>query len=442
MRTILHGIRSITLVACLAAWTAGAKAELKPGMVLNQDTWQQAEGLLPPEVLKHYKNGEYSNPIVEWKKEHFNWPPDFLEASKQNEGKYDVDEEGGVIDKQTGKRPDVILGFPFPVIDPADPNAGVKVVWNYFYRTWYCGSLRAESQVNWLSAKALERRADIVAQFNFYDGVPLAQRVDNPSNLLSQSLAVVTSPADLNGTAALSWRYRQAGKRDSAWSFVPALRRVRAVSPANRSDGFLGSDLSQDDGQFFDGKPEDFTWTLKHKVEELRFADPMNLKGEWKFAPAPGGAGWRVMWPDIAFVGYMDPSWSGIAWAPRAGALALRENWVVEGIPRDKYYLFGKLELHIDALTYQGAWNRKFSWNGALVNSFQVMSYNPAPVDAGNDKSVYLEGSNMAFICSENVSYNRATIGGIKSSPGSGFDFYIKFEPMLFDVNSLSRYGK
>ncbi len=442
MGKVVDGVRATMLVACLAAWTSGAMAEVTPGTVLNQETWQQAEGLLPPEILKHYKNGEYSNPIVEWKKEQFNWPPDFREASKQNEGKYDVDEAGSIVDKQTGKQPDVILGFPFPVIDPADPRAGVKVVWNYFYRTWYFGNVRAESQVNWLSDKRLERRADIAVQFNYYDGVPLAQRADNPSNLLSQSLAVVNGPADLNGTAALSWRYRESGKRDSAWSYVPALRRVRAVSPSNRSDGFLGSDLSQDDGQFFDGKPEDFTWTLKGKVEELRFVDPFNLKGEWKFAPAPGGTGWRVMWPDIAFLGYMDPSWTGIAWAPRGAALAVREQWVVEGVPRDKYYLFGKLELHVDALTYQGAWNRKYSWNGALLSSFQVMGYNPAPVEAGNDKSVYLEGSNMAFVCVENVNYNRATLGGIKSSPSAGFDFYIKFDPTLFQVNSLSRFGK
>jgi hypothetical protein len=415
---------------------------LKPGDVLNQSNWKKAEGLLPPEVLEHYKKGEYSNPIVEWKKDHFNWPPDFLAASKENEGKYDVDEEGGVIDKQTGTRPPFILGFPFPVIDPSDPKAGVKVVWNYFYRTWYFGNVRAESQVNWIGEKRLERRADIVAQFNYYDGVPLEQRLDNPSNLLSQSLALVTGPADLNGTAALSWRYRQTGKRDSAWSFVPALRRVRAVSPANRSDGFLGSDLSQDDGQYFDGKPEDFTWTLKGRVEELRFADPLNLSGKWNFAPAPGGTGWRVMWPDIPFVGYMDPNWAGLAWAPISAALALREHWIVEGVPRDKYYLFGKLELHIDTLTFQGAWNRKFSWNGTLVSSFQVMSYDPAPVDPGSGKSLYLEGSNMAFVCVENITNNRATVGGIKSSPGSGFDFYIKFDPMLFDVNSLSRFGK
>jgi hypothetical protein len=442
MTTIRNGFWRITLVACLVAWTAGARAELKPGMVLNQDTWQQAEGLLPPEILEHYKSGEYSNAIVEWKKDHFDWPPDFLEASKENEGRYDVDERGGIIDARTGGRPEFILGFPFPVIDQADPRAGVKIVWNYFYRTWYFGNVRAESQLNWLGERHLERRADVLAQFMYYDGVPLEQRPANPSNLLSQSLAVVLGPADLNGTASLNWRYREPGKRDSAWAFVPALRRVRAVSPANRSDGFLGSDISQDDGQFFDGKPEDFTWTLEGKVEELRLVDPLNLKGQWSFEPAPGGAGWRVIWPDIPFLGYMDPSWPGIAWAPKGGALALREHWVVEGVPRDKYYLFGKLELHIDALTFQGAWDRKFGWKGELLNSFQVMAYTPARVDAGDGRFVYLEGSNMAFVCSENIKYNRATIGGVKSSPRSGFDFHTKFDPMLFEMNSLSRYGK
>ena len=50
--------------------------------------------------------------------------------------------------------------------------------------------------------------------------------------------------------------------------------RVRAVSPANRSDGFLGSDMSQDDGPFFDGKPEDFEWKLVGKRDGLRIVDP------------------------------------------------------------------------------------------------------------------------------------------------------------------------
>jgi hypothetical protein len=416
---------------------------LQPGDVLGRDNWQLAQGLLPPEILEHYKRGDYSNEIVEWKKEHYDWPPDFLAASKENEGKYDVDEKGGIVDVQTRKQPRFILGLPCPVIDQTDPKAGIKVVWNYFYRTWYYGNVRAESQLNWVAEKHLERRTDIVAQFLYHDGIRVEERPDdNPNNLLSQSLALVVGPADLNGTASLTWRYRDPGKRDSAWAFVPALRRVRAVSPANRSDGFLGSDFSQDDGQFFDGKPEDFVWTLKGKIEELRLVDPINLRGQWNFEPAPGGSGWRVIWPDIPFLGYMDPSWTGIAWAPKGAALAVREHWVVEGVPRDKYYLFGKLELHIDTTTFQGAWNRKFTWKGEIANSFQVMSYIPARVDEGDGSFVYAEGSNMAFQCAENVKYNRATIGGVKSSPDSGFDLRVKFDPMLFDVSSLTRYGK
>jgi hypothetical protein len=35
--------------------------------------------------------------------------------------------------------------------------------------------------------------------------------------------------------------------------------------------------MSQDDGPFFDGKPEDFDWTLKGEVDQLRFVDPENL---------------------------------------------------------------------------------------------------------------------------------------------------------------------
>ena len=129
------------------------------------------------------------------------------------------------------------------------------------------------------------------------------------------TVAVTVSPADLNGTAALSWRYRDASKRDSNWAYVPALRRVRAVSPANRSDGFLGSDMSQDDGEFFDGKTEDFTWTLKDETDQFRIVDPLSLKGQGDVVWLSTG-GWRTIWPDLKLMGYMDPAWKGLAWAP------------------------------------------------------------------------------------------------------------------------------
>ncbi len=107
---------------------SAASDGLKPGDVLNQTNWQQAEALLPPEILKHYRTGEYVNRIVEWKNGAFNWPPNFVEASKKNEGRFAIGKEGQILDKATNQQPPVILGFPFPNIDPQDPQAGVKTV--------------------------------------------------------------------------------------------------------------------------------------------------------------------------------------------------------------------------------------------------------------------------------------------------------------------------
>src|SRR5437867_5100481 len=428
-----------------SAFAEGAASDgFKPGEVLDHSTAARAEGLMPPEVLKHYQHDEYVNPISSWPADVYNWPDDFQAGTKQNAGRFTTGKLGDIVDTATGKQPPYLIGFPFASIDAADPAAGVKAVWNYFYRTNYFGNLRAESQLNMISPGALERRLDVDVKFMYYDGVPEAERFkNNPENFLYQQIVLVKSPVDLQGTGSLSWRYRDPQKRDSSWAYVPALRRVRAVSPANRSDGFLGSDMSQDDGPFFDGKPEDFEWRLTGEKEGLRFAEELNLKDVSKAHWVPEVGAWDADWPDTKFLGYMDPAWRGIAWAPTGpSALARRRLWVVEGVPRDRYYLYGKLELWIDKVTYQGAWHRKFDWKGELLNTMQVMAWNPLPFTRPDGKVDYMQGSNMAYQCAENLKLNRATVAGIKSSPSSAFYGRIKFNPATFDVDALALSGK
>jgi hypothetical protein len=264
----------------------------------------------------------------------------------------------------------------------------------------------------------------------------------NPDNFLYRNLALVVGPADLNGTSALTWRNRDGARRDSTWAYVPALRRVRATSPANRSDGFLGSDESPDDGPFFDGKVQDFEWKLVGQSDQLRFSDERNLRGEAK-SKWVEGKGWDTEWPDIPFIGYMDKSWKGIAWAPTGGAaLSKRRFWIIEGVPRDRYYLYGKLQLYIDTVTYQGAWVRKFSWKNELLAIHQVLGWHPIAFTRPNGKVDYNEGSNQAYQCIENLKLNRATVAGIKTNPKAAFYSHIKFDPIVFNLDALSRSGK
>lgn len=430
------------ILAAIAATTPRiAGADPVPGTELGPDTWRQAQGLLPPEVLRHYESGAYRNPILEWPADRFNWAPDFVAGSKAAAGRYDLDDAGAIVETATGSLPAFLIGFPFPTIDPGDPKAGAKIVWNHLYRTYYYGNLRAESQVNMMSATKLARRLDVDVSFMYYDGVPADERVPNPQNFLYQNLVVVRTPADVHGTAALTWRYRDPSKRDSAWTYVPALRRVRAVSPANRSDGFLGSDQSQDDGPFFDGKPEDFTWKLVGEVDHLRIVDPLNLEGKSESVWHEDGF-WRANWPDMPFLGYMDPAWKGLAWAPIAAGLAKRRFYVVEGVPKDRYYLFGKIELYVDTVTFQGAWSRKYDWKGELLQCFQVMGWDNHVFTRPDGRKDWGQGSNQAYQTVENVKLDRATVAGIKSSPTSGFDGRIKFRADHFAYDALARWGK
>jgi hypothetical protein len=420
-----------------------AKPGLKAGEVLDQTNWQQAEGLLPPEILKHYKGGEYANKIYDWPVGIFKWDKEFLEATEHNAGQLEVNEVGTLVEKGTGKQPPYILGHPFPLIDPKDPNAGIKILWNYVYGIWVNGNIHAQAQLNWVNPSGLDRRTTQDVNFKFYDGQLERYRPENPQNYSMQFLTTAMTPTDLFGTTALSWRYRDADKRDSNWVYVPALRRVRAVSPANRSDGFLGSDMSQDDGPFFDGKPEDFTWKLVGEREQYRLIDPLSLEGKSNSRWLPGG-GWRAQWPQgIKTLGYEDSNWKGYGWAPISFGLAKRTFWVIEGTPRDKYYLFGRIELYIDKETYQGAWNRKFAWSGELLNTLQVAAFQHHQYTRPDGIKEYIQGSNMAYQCAENVKMNRATTAGTLAplrEPAS--DVRVPFEPAFYDMNTLSRFGK
>jgi len=436
MRNVLAGIG-----LCLGFFgSAAATDSLAPGAMLDTSTAEQAKDLLPPEIYEHFKKGDYYNPVVEFPNSRFAWDDGFAEATEWNRQHLVLDEHRSPIDKTTGKRPDYIQGLPFPDIRQDDPDAGYKALWNLDYAYYTGGNSRNLTLLNWVSRSGIDRSSVQDVYFLYYDGQPKQYTpAKNPDNYLFQFLALTTSPADLQGTAALGYRYRDPTKRDASWAYVPALRRVRAVSPANRSDGFLGSDMSQDDGFFFDGKPEDFDWKVVEHREGYRFVDPDSIAGKVTRKPLPDG-GWRtVAYNNDRAVGYMVKDWKGVPWAPASAGVAKRKFWVIEGVPKDKYYLFGKIQLWIDDVSWQGAWNRKFSWRGELLNTLQVLGF--ATTDFNSKERWW--GSTMGYQLAENIKANRATASGM-NGPGSDppNDRRLPIEPGFFDYQTLARFGK
>ncbi len=450
-RSVTSGIFAAAAVLLLAggpmraAEAGGEREEVAPGLyvgdVLGPDNWEKAKGLLPPEILKHYEKGEYRNVLVSYPLGTLKWEESFNEATERNKGRLDVTEAGSIVYSSTGKQPDYLYGIPFPDIDPDDPKAAVKIVWNQFFAYWAGGNIFNQTLVAMLQPDGMDREIHADGYFKFWDGQAEKYRENNPMNLQSQFMGVSTYPSDLQGTASLSWRYRDPGKRDSVWAFVPALRRVRAVSPANRSDGYLGSDFSGDDSFFFDGKPEDFTWKMVGPREALHVVDPNEFTGKLSVVAAEGGGWYALTNDDPIMAGFQDPEWPGVSWAPLRAGLAKRPMWVVRGKPKDKYYLYGELELWIDAETWQGSWNRKFNWRGELVHGLQVMAHVTQPVGPEEDRE-WLRVSSQVWACAENFKMNRATLGGMRATPKALFVIRGPVQASIFDSQSLVRYGK
>lgn len=63
----------------------------------------------------------------------------------------------------------------------------------------------------------------------------------------SKKLMYFKKPADVKGTAFLTWDYDEIEKDDDKWLYMPALRRVRRISGSSNNDYFMGTDFTYDD---------------------------------------------------------------------------------------------------------------------------------------------------------------------------------------------------
>ncbi len=338
------GIGCLLVLLGLAS-PPGVSADVSPGDVIDKTNWQKAEGLLPESVLNWVKNGDYILNIGELTYDPEVYITDaYEESKKENIGKYALDEGDIIIDATTGKDPGFIEGIPFPDVDLEDPRAGTKLMYNKQYHLAQLGNINLRNQAVWIGKSGYEREVSNSFVNVQMDGFPEARSLRNPDGFRKKTLIAVDEPFDIAGFAMLSWRYRDK-RQDVTFAYVPSIRRVRRMSPANRSDSFLGSDFCVDDPAGYDGKVSLFAWKVIGQKEALaiyRSTKPERLvrgkKGELQTTPGI---------TDIEY-GYETEGWQGAPWA-HVNAVWVKEPVIlIEGIAKDPYYNYGRLILWYD----------------------------------------------------------------------------------------------
>jgi hypothetical protein len=318
-------------------------ADVVPGDVIDKTNWEKVQGLVPDSVLTWVKDGKIVLNVGELSYEPRDcFPPHVLEGSKKNAGRYALADDHWIVEAGTGKRADYIVGVPFPEIDPPDPKAGEKIMYNHKYVQYGLGNARGEAPVLFIGPNGYERAVDLEVLQTAMDGNPKCMGSANPDGLIKQQILVVRSPYDMAGMAVMTWRFRDPNKQDMCFGYAPAIRRVRRMSPANRSDSLFGSDLTNDDVSLYDGMLAAMEWRLVREQEALipfMDVDParieQNGQGEWKTTD-------KIK---PAIYGYEKEGWQGAPWAPVNWFWVKRPTYVIEMRPRDPYYNYGTQHL-------------------------------------------------------------------------------------------------
>jgi hypothetical protein len=154
----------------------------------------------------------------------------------------------------------------------------------------------------------------------------------------------------------MTWRYNN-GKEDMLYGYVPAIRRVRRMTPAGRSDALFGSDFARDDGAYgaYDGAVDYFKWKFVGEGEVLGGflgSGPLpltkNKTGEWVFNIRKDLMSW-------SFEKKCQRN-SAAPWFVDTAYWAKRPVWIIEGTPKDSYYNYGKTIIYVDKETNCAYW--------------------------------------------------------------------------------------
>jgi hypothetical protein len=411
MRTTFPLSRAALALTLLAlAGRAGAADSVANGQswILDSNNWQQAQELLPPPVLDRVKKGDYwfkVQPIDPEKFKH-NYSDAFWAASEANAGKYDLDAETcGLKDVATGEPPKFYFGYPFPKVDPKDPQAGCKMAWNFVAATNQGGGGGATFTLNGIDSggeyKRIKAWIHSMAFLGRHGGP-----VDNPENLAITALTGVLEPSDIDGVGGLVKRTNTWTSQDKSWFYVPATRRVRQASSAARSEPVGGMDIFADDINCYAGKVEYYKWKVIGEGNILAGVlqpDPLVVQ--------PVTASRTEVKIPYFKGGYETPGAKGAPWLIVDNLVLIpRPVWVLEGESNDPYYNFGKVIMYMDKDLYRIYWklvhNRAgeyfynamcaYHWSKTADGSFSAVS--PNLVVGVNDKT------------------NRAALGGRYSS--------------------------
>ncbi len=359
----------------IAAWlaeSAGAEADFAPGDVLTAADLERVRLFVPPGYFEELNFADFRMEIAE--AGDYAPHPLYQNATLQYAGQTALAEDGALLN--------YVAGQPFPNerLDTAGAEeAGLMAAWNSNFRWQHYGQHVIRAYTLFLregggtpadfskfppnmvrGGGKMERSVEIGWRRTYMNHLP--QLADSgygfefatAKNATYKELTEYYAPFEFRGQKLMVERPLDPHEDDTINAYLPGERKVRRLSAKEKSDTWLGSEITFDDFYCFDGHVLDNTWEY---LGRRKILSVMNSKYPYARYAGPNS---RVP----------DDRWE------------LREAIVVEGKPTLDGHPYGSRLLFLDAQNYQALAALYFDPSGQLMRgAFPVYSWSETTED-------------------------------------------------------------
>ncbi len=341
----------------------------------------------------------------------FSWEysSEWNEASKNNRGRYSIDEKGSLQRSEDGLPP---RGFPFPDVTARmdtttehDPSLPYKILWNATYAESSARQILYDLDIAWVGSQSAVRRArgvlyrqwNPVAQSVSGDTDEKEQADQDSSSSSSTSLAPVASevpavqplfsgvgdlwqqevlqlrsPAVVLGYSQLLWRQRGIAP-DRSWLYSPVIEKSREVPSGHRGDALLDGVITLDDFFLLGAKIQGMRAQF---IGKKRILVPFPALTPFLLETAEGEASTQLA---KGYHQLLDGSVTSVrwnfetrqfpthaSWLPTSMYFVPREVWLLEVWPRNAFYQTGREVIAIDTETRLPVYKLVYTHRGLL----------------------------------------------------------------------------
>ena len=242
-------------------------ADLKPGDLIGPENWQKVQGMVGENLLNRIKQG-YTLQIKQGRS--IGVPKEYTAATVRYSSEAKLGSNGELLY--------YVAGLPFPDVHLTDPQVGLKMGWNFYWRwigdDYKTGGGTGEGKIirYAIEKDGSERRADVLHHTIKTRGrVTLDSKpvLDGYEHIDWMQLRADEYPRDTAGTTTLEMRYADPKREDDLYIYVPSIRRVRRAPPIQRCATIAPSEFNFDDINSFGGKVTDFNYRFLGRSKML-----------------------------------------------------------------------------------------------------------------------------------------------------------------------------